>query len=134
MSETTDVVYERKSSAGFWVFLPIILFLLVGAGLSFAAYVYAEPELTALESMGAGFGGLAGVIVGLFAALFGIIVALVGAVIGLITAAGAIAVTIFFIGSPLIAIILFVLLMRERGERNKVVEALNRYGSRARAA
>ncbi len=129
-----DIIYERKSSAGFWVFLPIILFLLVGAGLSFAAYVYAEPDLTALESLGAGFGGLAGIIIGLFATLFGLIIALVGAVIGLITAAGAIAVTIFLIGSPIIAIILFILLMRERSERNRVVEALQRYGATSRLA
>lgn len=126
--------YKKKSSAGFWVFLPIILFLLVGAGLSFAAYVYAEPELTALESLGAGFGGLAGIIIGLFATLFGLILALVGTVIGIITAAGAIAVTIFLVGSPVIAIILFILLMRERSERNKMVDALQRYGARSRLA
>lgn len=131
MSDTSGVAYEKKSSAGLWIFLPIVLFLLVGAGLSFAAYVYAEPDLTALESMGAGFGGLAGIIVALFASLFGIILGLIGAVIGLVTAAGAVAVTIFFVGSPLIAIVLFYLLLRERRERNQMVDALNRFTIRA---
>ena len=124
--------FEKKSGGLLWVWLPVLLFMLVGAALSFAAYVYAEPELTAVDALGAGFGGLAGVIIGLFATLFGLIIALVASLIGLLTAAGAIAVTIFLIGSPVIAIILFILLLRERRDRNRVVEALNRYHVGAR--
>ena len=125
MATTEIETYEEKKGGWMWLFLPIILFLLVGAALSFAAYVYAEPDLTALESLGAGFGGLAGVIIGLFATVIGLIIALFATVFGLIIAAGSIAVTIFFVGSPIIAIILFILLMRERKERNRVVAALN---------
>jgi len=62
--------------------------------------------------MAAGFGGLAGIIIGLIAAIFGLIVGLVGALIGLAAAGGAVAVTLFIVASPIIALILIFLLMR----------------------
>ncbi len=80
--------------------------------MSIGAYVYNDVDLTVMESLAAGFGGLAALIVGLFAATIGIIVGLFGALIGLVAAGGAVAMTLFIIGSPLIAIILLVLLLR----------------------
>ena len=125
MANAPYETYEEKKSGGLWFFLPVLIFLLVGAGLSIAAYVYAEPELTAAESIGAGFGGLAGIIIGLFGAIIGLIFALFATILGLIFAAGSIAFAIFLVASPLIAVILFILLIRERKDRNRVVEALN---------
>lgn len=102
----------RRSGGGGWFFASIAVLLFVGGALSVAAYIYAEPELTVFESVAAGFAGLAALIIGLIAAAFGVIVGIIGALIGLVTAGGAIAMTLFIIGSPIIAIILFVLLLR----------------------
>ncbi len=126
MADSSEELYETKSGGWMWLFLPVILFIVVGFGLSIGAYAFAEQDLTALESLAAGFGGLAGVIVALFATLIGLVLALFSTVIGLVIAAGSIAVTLFFVASPLIAIILFILLLRERKERNRAVEALTR--------
>ena len=93
-------IEPRRSGSG-WFFILIAVLLFVGGALSVAAYVYAEPELTIIESVAAGFAGLAALIIGLIAAL-----------VGIVTAGGAIAMTLFIIGSPIIAIILFVLLLR----------------------
>ena len=76
------------------------------------AFFYGDTQLSIVESIAAGFGGLAAIIIGLFAAAFGVIVGLFGALIGLVAAGGALAMTLFIVGSPIIAIILFVLLMR----------------------
>ena len=78
----------------------------------------ARPTMASLpcfivESIAAGFGGLAGIIIGLFAALFGVILGLIGALIGVVAAGGAVAMTLFIIGSPILAIILLFLLMRK---------------------
>ena len=114
-ADSTDIDYgARKGGAGFWILAPLIVLLFAGGALSVAAYIYAEPQLTVVEAIGAGFGGLGGIIIGLIAAAFGIIVGLFGAVLGLATAGGAVALTLFIIGSPIIAIILLVLLMRRR--------------------
>ncbi|MEL6369982.1 MAG: hypothetical protein AAFY84_13120 [Pseudomonadota bacterium] len=107
--------YSSGSSGMLWVFLPIIIFLLAGAGLSVAAYAFADPQLTIVESLGAGYGGLGGIVIGLFATVLGLIIGLIGTVIGLVTAGGALAVTLFLVGSPIIAIILLFLLLRRRG-------------------
>ena len=52
--------------------------------MSVGAYAYNDVDLTVMESLAAGFGGLAALIVGLFAAAIGIIVGLIGALIGLV--------------------------------------------------
>ena len=74
--------------------------------MSVGAYLSAEPQLTVIESVAAGYGALAAIIVGLIAAVFGIIVGLIGALIGLVAAGGAVAMTLFIIASPILAIVL----------------------------
>jgi len=95
----------------FWFWTPIVLILFVGGAFSIAAYT-AEPSLTPFEAVAAGFGGLAGLIVGLFAAAIGIVVGLLGAAVGLLAAGGAAAVTLFIVASPILAIVLLFLVMR----------------------
>lgn len=108
---TTNYREPARSSAG-WLYAPVILILFLGGALSVGAYFYGDPQLTVAESIAAGFGALAGIIVGLIGAIFGVVVGLMGALIGLVAAGGAVAMTLFIIGSPIIAIILLVLLMR----------------------
>ncbi len=95
-----------------WLYAPIFLILVLGAALSVGAYFYSEPQLTVAESIAAGFGGMAGIIVGLLGAAFGIVMGLLGALVGLVAAGGAVALTLFIVGSPLLAIILIFMLMR----------------------
>lgn len=102
-----------------WLYAPIVLILFLGGALSIGAYFYSDPQLTMAEALVAGFGGLAGIIVGLFAAAFGILMGLIGALIGVAAAGGAVALTLFIIGSPLLAIILIILLMRRSGSRGQ---------------
>lgn len=104
----------RRSGGLFWFWFTLAIILFVGGALSVGAYVYAEPDLSIGESIVAGFGGLAALIIGLVATAFGLVVGLVGALFGVATAGGAVAVTLFVLASPVIAIILFVLLMRRR--------------------
>ncbi len=109
---TTDYGDVKRGGGSGWFFAPIILILFLGGALSVGAFFYSDPQLTVLESITAGFAGLAGLIIGLLAAAFGILLGLLGALIGLVAAGGAVAMTIFIIGSPLLAIILIVMLMR----------------------
>ena len=92
--------------------MPVVLILFLGGALSVGAYFYGDPQLTIAESIAAGFGALAGIMIGMIGALFGLAVGLLGALIGLVAAGGAVAMTLFIIGSPIIAIILIVMLMR----------------------
>jgi len=105
----------RKSTSAAWFYVPVILILFLGGALSVGAYFYGEPQLTIAESLVAGFGGLAGIIVGLIVSIIGLLIGLAGALIGLVAAGGAVAMTLFIVASPVIAIVLIVLLMR----RNK---------------
>ena len=110
-----DTDYHGGSSGGrsmTWLYAPIVLILFLGAALSVAAYNFADTDLSIAESIAAGFGGLAGVILGLFGAAIGIVVGLIGALVGLVAAGGAVAMTLFIVASPILAIILFALLMR----------------------
>lgn len=109
-----DAYGERRGGGLFWFWMPIVLILFVGGALSVAAYHF-EPGLSIVEALAAGFGGLAGIIIGLFGAAVAVVLGLLGALFGLVTAGGAVAVTLFIIASPIIAIVLFVLLMRRRG-------------------
>ena len=105
--------YETKRSGGaVWILAPVVLILFLGAAMSVGAYFYGEPQLTIAESIAAGFGALAAIIISLIAAVLSIIVAAFGALVALVAAGGAVAVTLFVIGSPIIALILIVLLMR----------------------
>jgi hypothetical protein len=109
-----DADYQGgKSGSGLaWLFMPIVLILFLGAALSVAAYSFSDHDLTVAESIAAGFGGLAGLIIGLIGAAIGIVVGLIGALIGLVAAGGAVAMTLFIIASPVIALVLLFLLMR----------------------
>ena len=108
---------QRSGSGMAWFYVPVLLILFLGGALSVAAYTFSDTELTIVESIAAGFGGLAGIIVGLFGAVIGIIVGLLGAAIGVVAAGGAVAMTLFIIASPVLAIVLIFLLMR-RGKNN----------------
>ncbi len=107
-----DYGVQKRSSGLAWLYMPIVLILFLGAALSVAAYNFSDTDLTVAESIAAGFGGLAGIILGLIGAAIGIVVGLIGALIGLVAAGGAVAVTLFIVGSPIIALVLFFLLMR----------------------
>ncbi len=109
-----DVEYtgERRSSGAAWLYMPIVLILFLGAALSVAAYNFNDADLTIAESIAAGFGGLAGIILGLIGAAIGVIVGLFGALIGLVAAGGAAALALFIVGSPILAIVLIALLWR----------------------
>lgn len=109
---TSDYQEPARSGGATWLLAPVVLILFLGAALSVGAYFYSDVPLTAAESLAAGFGGLAGLIIGLFAAAIGVIVALFGALIGLVAAGGAVAMTLFIVASPIIALILIFLLLR----------------------
>ncbi len=109
---TSDYQETRRSGGVGWIVAPVVLILFLGAALSAGAYFYADTQLTIAEAIAAGFGGLAGLILGLIGAVFSLIVGLIGALIGIVAAGGAVALTLFIIGSPIIALILIVLLMR----------------------
>ena len=111
---TTDIETGRSGGAS-WFFITLALILFLGGALAVSAYIYGDPQPTVLEAIVVGFAGLAAVIVGLIGAAIGVVAGLVGALFGILAAGGAIAFTLFLIGSPIIALILFVLLMR----RNK---------------
>lgn len=114
MSSMDVESYEERSSGGglAWFWVPVVLILFVGGALSVAAYFH-ESNLSIAEAIVAGFGGVAALIIGLFTAAFGVIVALIGALVGLVAAGGAVAMTLFIIGSPIIALILLFLLLRK---------------------
>lgn len=109
-------VETRRAGGASWFFITLALILFLGGALAFGAYIYGDPQPTVIEAMIAGFAGLAALIVGLIGAAIGLIVGLVGAILGIVAAGGAVAFTLFVIGSPIIALILFVLLMRRRRE------------------
>ncbi len=108
----TDYQGGRRGSGLMWLYMPVVLIVFLGGALSVAAYSFSESGLTVAESIVAGFGGLAGIILGLFGAAIGIVVGLVGASIGLVAAGGAVALTLFIVGSPIIALVLLALLLR----------------------
>ncbi len=97
-----------------WLMIPVVLIVFLGGALSVGAYFNSEPDLTALEAVAVGFGGLAAIIIGLFAAALGIIVGLIGALLGVVAAGGAVVMTLFIVGSPIIAIVLIFMMMRKR--------------------
>lgn len=93
-----------RSGGGVWFWAPLIVIFVSGAALSVAAYFHSDNDLSVIESVGAGFTGVAALIFGLFAAFF-----------GLIMAGGAIAFSLFLVASPILVIILLFLLLRKNG-------------------
>ena len=85
---------QRSGSGMAWLYVPVLLILFIGAALSVSAYTFSDNELTIVEAIAVGFGGLAATIVGLFGAAIGVIVGLLGAVIGIVAAGGAVAMTL----------------------------------------
>ena len=112
----TDYEAEPRQSSGnlLWFWIPLFLILILGSVFSVAAYQ--QNDLTVVESIAAGFAGVGALIVGLFAGVIGLFLGLIGALIGIVAAGGALVFTAFLIGSPIIAIILFILLMRRPKE------------------
>ncbi len=106
--------YEERKGGGGLILTTLIILIFLGAALSVAAYVFGDADLSVVESLAAGFGGLAGLIIGLFGAIIGVVLGLFGALIGIIAAGGAVALTLFIVGSPIIALILIFVLMRSR--------------------
>lgn len=109
---TSDYQEPARSGGMAWFWAPIVLVLFLGGALSVGAYFYGEPQLTVVESIAAGFGALAGIIIGLIGAAVGIVLGLLGALIGIVAAGGAVAMTLFIVASPILAIVLIFLLMR----------------------
>ncbi len=109
---TTDYQLEgrARSGGGVWFAFILIVILLAGGVLSFLAYQ--QNDLSMVEAIAAGFAGVGALFIGLITAAVGLVLGLIGAVIGIIATGGALALTAFLVGSPIIAIILFVLLMR----------------------
>ena len=114
-------VAPRRSGGAIWFWLPIILILVLGAGFSAAVFVQ-HPSMSPVEALAAGFGGLAALIVGLFAAAVGVIIGVAGAALGLVAAGGAVAFTFFLLASPILAIVFFVLFMRQRRSGRAAME------------
>lgn len=110
---TADMEYgERRSGGGlFWFWAPILLILVAGFGLSVAFYFSGEG-LTIAESIAGGFAAVGGTLVGIVAAVIGVFMGLIGALIGVAVAGGAVAMTLFIVASPILALILFILLLR----------------------
>ena len=101
MSRSIDGGGDRGSGGGaVWFWAPLLVILFVGGAFSVAAYFDADHDLSIIESIG--FGGVAGLILGLFAAFFGLIVA-----------GGALAFSLFLVASPILCLILLFLLLRK---------------------
>jgi hypothetical protein len=111
MTTASHDVEVRRSGGLFWFWTPVVLILFLGGALAVAASLN-QPSLTPVEALAAGYGGLAAIIVGLFAAALGVVVGLFGALLGLIAAGGVTALTLFIVASPVIALVLLILLMR----------------------
>ena len=101
-----DMVERREHGGGaVWFWAPVLVILFVGGAFSVGAYFHGEHDLSVIESIGVGFGGVAGLILGLFAAFF-----------GLILGAGALAFSLFLVASPILCVILLFLLLRKNKE------------------
>lgn len=101
----------RRGTSSVWAGIVFALVLLSGAALSILAFQ--QNDISIVEAIAVGFAGVGGIIIGLIATIFGLIVSLIGAAIAVVATGGALALTAFIIGSPIIALILFALLMRK---------------------
>jgi len=105
---------SHNNSSMLWLWIPFLSILILGTVFSIAAYQ--QNDLTMMESIIAGFLGVGGLFIGLLAGFFGLIVGLLGGLIGLVVAGGAVTLTLFIIGSPIIALILLFLLTRRSNQ------------------
>ncbi|WP_411817570.1 hypothetical protein [Hyphococcus sp. DH-69] len=103
---------ETRSTSAAWFYVPVLLILFLGGALSVGAYLFSDSGLTIAESIVAGYAGLAAIIVAMVMTVFGMVLGLIGALFGIAAAGGAVAFTLFIIGSPIIALILIFMLMR----------------------
>lgn len=92
----------RRGGGAVWFWAPLIVIVFVGAAFSVGAYFHNDSDLTVIESVGAGYAGVAALIFGLFAAFFGLVVG-----------AGALAFSLFLVASPVLCLILLFLLLRK---------------------
>lgn len=108
--------YELESHRGgsrLMTILSVVTVLYVVSAGSLAILAFNQnPDISIVEAIGMGFVGVGGIIVAGFAAIIGIVIGLIGAVFGIAVGGGAIAVTLFVLASPVIALVLFALLMR----------------------
>jgi hypothetical protein len=96
-----------------WFWIPVAVIFILGVAGSVAAYL-ADSDLAILEAIVVGFGGVSGLIVGLLGGFIAIVAGLFGALIGIVAAGGALALTLFLAASPVLALILLYLLLREK--------------------
>lgn len=112
--DNSDQRLTRSNSSAMWLWIPLIVVLVGGTALSFVAYQ--QNDITILEAIIGGFVGLAGIFIGLVGGLFGLIVGLAAGLFGVATAGGAIAITLFVLASPVLAIVFLWLLLRRSKE------------------
>lgn len=109
--ESYELNTHRGSSLMTILSVLTLLFIVSAGSLAILAFNH-NPGISIVEAIGMGFVGVGGVIAAAFAAVIGIIIGLLGAIFGIAIGGGAIAITLFVLASPVIALILFALLMR----------------------
>jgi len=110
---TENLELASRRGSGIGVILSVIAVLFVVAGISLALLAFNQnPGISIVEAIGTGFAATGGIVVAIFAALISVVVGLIAAVFGIAVGGGAIAITLFVLASPIIAIILFAVLMR----------------------
>lgn len=97
---------ERRGGGAIWFWAPVLIILFVGAAFSVGAYFHSDADLSVVESIAAGYVGVAGLIIGLFGAFF-----------GLVAAGGAVAFALFIVASPALTIILLIILLTRNRKR-----------------
>ncbi len=115
--DTDDSAFRSNagnSSSMLWLWIPLLV-IIVG-GLSLSVVAYQQNDITVVEAFIGGFIGLAGLFIGLIGGLFGLIVGLVAALFAMVTAGGAIAITLFVLASPVLAIVFLWMLTRRSKE------------------
>ena len=114
MSTESYELAGRKGN-GPWIAFATVMALLLVAALSFTIVILVhEPGLTIPEALAGGFGGVGGLVIGLIAAVLSLIAGLIATVFGLAVGGGALALTLFLLASPVIALVLIWILMRRR--------------------
>ena len=110
-TETYELGARRGSSLVTVLSVLTVLILVAAGSLAFLAFTH-DPGISIVEAIGVGFVGVGGIIVAIFATIIGVLIGLVGAVFGIAVGGGAIAITLFVLASPVIALVLFAVLMR----------------------
>lgn len=106
--------FEHQRGSGFLATTYVLATLFVMASASLAVLAFNQnPGISIIGAIETGFTATGGLIIALFAGLFSVAFGLVAALFGIAVGGGAIAITLFIIASPIIAILLFVLLARQ---------------------